>query len=177
VRNLRKVNLKEVSLVLFPMAPGARIDTTTVKSLSTASLDEFIDLLRGARAETLSAEQKSKVRQLASLCGPLCKTEAPAAPSAPALSADPPAPMTPTPEPDSASADPAPDGKRDEEDGAPATPAAPTPPAAPLTTSEQDDAKTYGGLPAPLFVEAVQESAAVQIASFHAYLEKYQSHD
>jgi len=32
IRHLRKVNLKEVSLVLFPMAPGALIDLASVKS-------------------------------------------------------------------------------------------------------------------------------------------------
>lgn len=45
VRNLREVRLKEVSLVLFPMAPGARIDVSTVKNfgddlLSTTAIDD-----------------------------------------------------------------------------------------------------------------------------------------
>jgi HK97 family phage prohead protease len=38
VRNLRKVTLKEGSLVIFPMAPGARINASTVKELGASEL-------------------------------------------------------------------------------------------------------------------------------------------
>jgi HK97 family phage prohead protease len=33
IRNIRKIDLKEVSLVLFPMAPGALVDMASVKAL------------------------------------------------------------------------------------------------------------------------------------------------
>lgn len=61
IRNLREVSLKEGSLVLFPMAPGARIDTATVKS--------FLDDANATDPKDVNAETKAELRRLASRIG------------------------------------------------------------------------------------------------------------
>lgn len=85
VRNLRKVNLKEVSLVLFPMAPGASIDAASVKS--------FEEQLSEVKAGELDDETKGRLRKLASRIGAVLSgqkgatadpAETPAKPAAPA---------------------------------------------------------------------------------------------
>jgi HK97 family phage prohead protease len=63
IRNLRAVNLKEGSLVLFPMAPGARIDVSSVKS--------FLDDANAADPMDVSPEAKAELRRLASRIGVL----------------------------------------------------------------------------------------------------------
>lgn len=63
VRNLREVNLKEVSLVLFPMAPGASIDASSVKS--------FTDDLAEVKGEEVDDATKAQLRVLASRIGNL----------------------------------------------------------------------------------------------------------
>jgi HK97 family phage prohead protease len=66
VRHLNEVNLKEVSLVLFPMNPGASIDATTVKHF-----------LRDANAidpKSVDGMMKHELRRLASRIGTLLKT-------------------------------------------------------------------------------------------------------
>jgi HK97 family phage prohead protease len=67
IRHLTEVELKEVSLVLFPMAPGAAIDATTVKSflLSADATDpRMLDLVT-----------KSQLRKLSSRIGNLLKKQ------------------------------------------------------------------------------------------------------
>lgn len=63
IRNLREVSLKEVSLVLFPMAPGASIDASSVKS--------FADDLSEVKVEEVDDETKAQLRKLASRIGNL----------------------------------------------------------------------------------------------------------
>lgn len=63
VRNLREVDLLEGSLVIFPMAPGARIDPSTVK--------QFMEATQNVDPATLDLETKEKLRQLASKIGNL----------------------------------------------------------------------------------------------------------
>ncbi len=61
IRHLNEVDLKEGSLVLFPMAPGAAIDASTVKSfLLSAQMTE---------AKSLDVVAKSELRKLASRIG------------------------------------------------------------------------------------------------------------
>lgn len=106
IRNLREVNLKEVSLVLFPMAPGASIDVSSVKA--------FADAVKDTDPQSLSTETKQDLRRLASRIGHLLsgkKTEgeqtppvgdpppAPAPVVAPAPAVGDPAPSSPATEP------------------------------------------------------------------------------
>lgn len=67
LRILTKVALKEVSLVLFPMNPGASIDPTTVKS--------FRELTQETDPRKLSVQTKTELRKLASRIGLLLKKE------------------------------------------------------------------------------------------------------
>lgn len=89
VRNLREVGLKEVSLVLFPMAPGASIDAASVKS--------FLEDASVVKPDEVDDETKAELRKLASRIGVLLagkKAPAqPAEPSAPAT--EPKTPATP----------------------------------------------------------------------------------
>lgn len=61
VRNLLEVRLKEVSLVLFPMAPGARINVSSVKHMTEAAAS--ID------PKEVTPETKAELRKLASRIG------------------------------------------------------------------------------------------------------------
>lgn len=61
VRNLRAVSLKEVSLVLFPMAPGARINVQSVKS--------FADCVGELKGLGVDGELKKELRRAASKIG------------------------------------------------------------------------------------------------------------
>lgn len=61
VRNLLEVRLKEVSLVLFPMAPGARINVGSVKTMIEAATS--ID------PKDVDSETKAELRKLASRIG------------------------------------------------------------------------------------------------------------
>lgn len=63
IRHLYEVELKEVSLVLFPMAPGAAIDASSVKS--------FMLSAQATDAKSLDVITKSALRQLASRIGVL----------------------------------------------------------------------------------------------------------
>ncbi len=88
IRNLREVGLKEVSLVLFPMAPGASIDASSVKA--------FEDELSEVKAGEVDDETKAQLRKLASRIGAvLAGKQAPktAEPSAPTT--EPKTPATP----------------------------------------------------------------------------------
>lgn len=88
IRNLREVGLKEVSLVLFPMAPGASIDAASVKS--------FLEDASVVKPEEVDDETKAELRKLASRIGVLLagkKAATPAEPSAPAI--EPKTPATP----------------------------------------------------------------------------------
>lgn len=107
IRNLRKVNLKEVSLVIFPMAPGARIDVQTVKSFAPAA-ESFLTILNGIERID-DPEAKLIVRRILSRAGRLMKgeSEPPTAPTpiqappadVPPVVPAPPAPPVPTPTP------------------------------------------------------------------------------
>jgi uncharacterized protein len=55
VRHLREVKLYEVSLVLWPMNPGAQFDPASAKSLLTEMTDEEKEALREALAEEAKA--------------------------------------------------------------------------------------------------------------------------
>ncbi len=67
LRILTKVLLKEVSLVLFPMNPGASIDPSTVKA--------FIAATQETNPSELSVQTKVELRKLASRIGVLLKKE------------------------------------------------------------------------------------------------------
>lgn len=91
VRNLNEVRLKEVSLVLFPMAPGASIDSESVKS--------FTDELSEVKGDEVDDETKAALRKLASRIGIVLSAQKKATTVEPAEpKAKPPAPTaTPTP--------------------------------------------------------------------------------
>lgn len=138
VRNLREVRLKEGSLVIFPMAPGARIDTTTVKSF--LSDPESVD------PTELTPEVRAELRRLSGRIGSLLARK----------DSDAPPPPAPTGKPK-----PAADATEDPE---PATPPAakPTAPASGTTTSTTDDPASppddeSKGEPKYLFAEALQQ--------------------
>jgi len=98
VRNLRKVNLKEVSLVIFPMAPGARIDTSTVKSIDLASVKSFVASASATEPQSIDDITKLELRRLASRIGVLLAPQKSAtlAPTVMAdVPADPPASVDP----------------------------------------------------------------------------------
>jgi HK97 family phage prohead protease len=61
VRHLRKIDWKESSLVLFPMAPDARIDASTVKMM--------MNDLRLFDAKSLDPEMEAGLRRLAARIG------------------------------------------------------------------------------------------------------------
>lgn len=63
LRNLREVELKETSLVLFAMAPGARIDVQSVKS--------FYEFAAAAQPQLVDPEVKAELRRLSSRIGKL----------------------------------------------------------------------------------------------------------
>lgn len=67
LRILTKVGLKEVSLVLFPMNPGASIDPSTVKA--------FIASTQDTDPRKLSVQTKTELRKLASRIGLLLKKD------------------------------------------------------------------------------------------------------
>lgn len=63
IRHLKKVNLKEVSLVMFPMAPGAAIDASTVKQfLASADVTDPAEL---------TLDMKVQLRKLSGKIGDL----------------------------------------------------------------------------------------------------------
>jgi HK97 family phage prohead protease len=69
IRVLKQIELHEVSLVLFPMNPEARIDSATVKQRLTAELDTVIERCRpGVRPELKSVLSEA----LAKCEGPAC---------------------------------------------------------------------------------------------------------
>jgi HK97 family phage prohead protease len=113
VRNLNEVRLKEVSLVLFPMAPGASIDSESVKS--------FTDELSEVKVDEVDDETKAALRKLASRIGAVLagqqKKGATTEPAEP--KAKPPAPVvTPTsPAPKAAAAPQSTTGAEAEGDG------------------------------------------------------------
>lgn len=89
IRHLEQVNLKEVSLVLFPMAPGASIDVSTVKS--------FMQQTEDVDGTMLSPEMKVSLRKLAGRIGTLLSakkategdgTTPPAPPAPPVVDVD-----------------------------------------------------------------------------------------
>lgn len=127
LRNLREVSLKEGSLVLFPMAPGARVDTSTVKS--------WIDDANSIDPADVTPEVKTELRRLASRIGILLSGKA--------------KPTGTNPDPDSSTGstdDPgATGGDNPTTDPAnpPATPPA-TPPAAPASTPPNTPAPEAG---------------------------------
>lgn len=115
IRILKKVNLKEVSLVLFPMAPGASIDSTSVKSV--------LDWMNTAEVKSLTPAAATDLRRLASRIGLVLKqyskvvdtknaeepAATPAAPAAPEPAAPAAPAAEPTPAPSAPSPTPAPD--------------------------------------------------------------------
>lgn len=111
LRNLREVNLKEGSLVLFPMAPGARVDTSTVKS--------WIDDANEIDPASLTPEIKTELRRLSSRIGLLLSGKA--------------KPTGSTPDPESST-------ESTDESGAQGTgnPTEKTPPTAPVATAPKD---------------------------------------
>ena len=67
IRHLHEVKLHEVSLVLFPMAPGASIDATSVKS--------FISMASRTDPKSITPETRTFLRQLNSRIGNLLKQQ------------------------------------------------------------------------------------------------------
>jgi HK97 family phage prohead protease len=90
IRNLEELDLKEVSLVLFPMAPGAMIDASSVKA--------FLMNTQATDPKTISVATKHELRRLASRIGVLLKKAADVPDEISAVSPTPPTP-TPTPTP------------------------------------------------------------------------------
>lgn len=130
LRNLREVNLKEGSLVLFPMAPGARVDTTTVKS--------WIDDANEIGSDDLTPEMKTDLRRLASRIGLLVSGKA--------------KPATPNPDPDSTDDPPVDPGATvDKPTDPPATPPTPAPASPPATPPAEKKEPAY------LFGNALQQ--------------------
>lgn len=123
IRNLEVVGLKEVSVVLFPMAPNASIDASTVKS--------FLQLARETNPASLSPEMKHELRRLSSRIGKLVKASPTPTPVPPTPT---PTPPTPTPAPAPAPA-PSP---------SPAPAPTPTPtPTPPVAKTEPTDPAVY----------------------------------
>jgi len=69
IRHLEVVNLKEVSLVLFPMAPGASIDATTVKM--------FLKAAHQTDPRSLDSMTRLELRRLNSKIGLLLQKQRP----------------------------------------------------------------------------------------------------
>lgn len=69
IRHITKASLKEVSLVLFPMNPGAAIDAATVKS--------FMISAENTDPRVLDALTRKQLRQLAGRIGVLLKKQKP----------------------------------------------------------------------------------------------------
>lgn len=67
IRHLKVVNLREVSLVVFPMAPGAAIDASSVKS--------FLAATQEVKSEELTPETKQELRRLATRIGHLLSAQ------------------------------------------------------------------------------------------------------
>ena len=67
VRHIEKADLKEVSLVLFPMNPNAAIDASSVKL--------FLKQLQMTDVKTVTAFDRMQLRQLASRIGILLKAQ------------------------------------------------------------------------------------------------------
>ena len=67
IRHLEQVNLKEVSLVLFPMAPGAAIDVTSVKM--------FLKSAQQTDPKSVDLATRLELRRLASRIGNLLKKQ------------------------------------------------------------------------------------------------------
>lgn len=135
LRNLREVSLKEGSLVIFPMAPGARLDSTTVKS--------FLDDANNVDPTELSDDTKADLRRLASRIGKLLDPSK----SAPPNPAPPAKPTAPAP-----SAKGGDNPEEDVSDDPPPAPPAPTPaPETPPAESEEKNESVY------LFGEALQQ--------------------
>lgn len=132
VRNLLEVGLHEVSLVIFPMAPDAAIDSSTVKQMIASAA--------ATSPEDIEPELKADLRKLATRIGILLKpgkssgdVAPPAPPAAPAdgpAASDPPATEPPAP---------------------PAAPPAADPEDAGESTTEESGEKIY------LFSEALQQ--------------------
>jgi HK97 family phage prohead protease len=113
IRNLKKINWRETSLVLFPMNPGASVDSTTVKM--------FLKSANELDPATITDDMREDFRRLASRIGILVKkhktpeaNEAPegektgSTPSVPTPSPVPVPAPTPTPTPTPAPTPPAP---------------------------------------------------------------------
>lgn len=137
VRNLREVRLKEGSLVIFPMAPGARIDTSTVKSF--LSDPESVD------PTDLTPEVRAELRRLSGRIGSLLARK----------DADAPPPNAPT-------GNPKPAAVATDDPKPPTPPATPTAPATGSTTTTTDDPASppddeSKGEPKYLFAEALQQ--------------------
>lgn len=155
VRNLRKVNLKEVSLVIFPMAPGARIDVQSVKSLSLDELKALNERLANADPSAFGDAELLEFRRANTRIGFLMSSRkatptlpaTPAAPATPSTSPEPtpPAPAAPTPTP----TDPP----------APATPA----PAAPATA--EDEGTTTDVKAEPIYEPLYSEALGINIGT------------
>lgn len=109
VRHLRKVNLKEVSLVIFPMAPGARINVRTVKTLDVQSVKSFIASIHATDPQSIDDETTLELRRANTHIGNLMaskKTASATPPTSPnpAPTVDPPAdPSAPSESPTSTS--------------------------------------------------------------------------
>jgi len=72
IRHITKADLVEVSVVLFPMQPGASIDASTVKAMIVAA--------KATDAKTLTVDTKVQLRALAQRIGLLLKTTKDATP-------------------------------------------------------------------------------------------------
>lgn len=84
-RVLTDVELREVSVVIWGMNPGALIDQDSVKSIRTIAA-----ALAAMSRDTLSEDDRKAIREVASLCGGLLR-----APDTPAPDKAPPAPTVP----------------------------------------------------------------------------------
>jgi HK97 family phage prohead protease len=64
IRHLREVKLHEVSLVIWPMNEGARVDLSSVKSLLKAIRDGSLSAEQSAELRALPDEAKNRIRAL-----------------------------------------------------------------------------------------------------------------
>lgn len=146
LRNLREVNLKEGSLVLFPMAPGARVDTSTVKS--------WIDDANDLDPASLTPEIKTELRRLSSRIGLLLSGKAK------------PTGTTPDPDPSNptTSDDPGAQGGGNPTEKTPPAPPATAPKDPPTPEAEGKGAYLYGDALQQRF-RALKISAAINSTS------------
>lgn len=114
-RIIKELELMEVSVVLWPMNPDARVDGVKgrpeqMRALLMDAVQETTQLLRSTNPSFLTEEDRKGLRDLAGSVGPLVRPPAPATPPAPTETDEqkeqkPQEPEAPAPEADSQKAE------------------------------------------------------------------------